>query len=284
ISGKVAGHMWGYARVANSAALRGGEALEVVPGWTTMAVQLTKALKQEYELANFVFPPVLVLVAGLGLFRTRWTRERAGRELYLLAFVLATFAGYAVTQANVRSFIPLIPLLVGWVALGIFEVGEWFAETVKGTRAEGFARARGGWTVRLLLAFALTLSLVPLAFFLKRGDAWGDYAGQKRVALWIKAHNRRPDGPVIMSSVPIPGFYAMGDYRKLEVYESYPNMIEQARTRGAHYILINERDFKNQPLRFLLDDTAPPPPELRLLHKYRDPSGYRFFVYELAGP
>jgi 4-amino-4-deoxy-L-arabinose transferase-like glycosyltransferase len=283
ISGKVAGHLWGYARAGNTAERPGGEVLDLVPGLTTMLVQLTKSLKQEYEFANFVIPPSFVLLAGLGLFRSRWTRGRAGRELYLLAFTLATVAGYAVTQSNVRSFVPLVPVLVVWVALGVFEAADWFGESTAGTRAGACARARGGWPLRLAISAALLLSLLPLTFYLKRGDAWADYGGQKRVGLWIKANQRNPRGSVVLATVPIVPFYSVGDFRKLETYQTYAGMIEQARAGRADYVVINERDFRGRPLGFLLDESAQTPPGLRLAHKYRDPSGLRVFLYEVAG-
>ncbi|HEU4595737.1 MAG TPA: glycosyltransferase family 39 protein, partial [Pyrinomonadaceae bacterium] len=112
LSGKTGGHvLQGSRRVAGEV----GPHLDgPPPGLTDVAVQLLKALRFEYELFNLLFPFAFVVLAALGLFRERWTRERAWREGYLFAFLLATLAGYAVTLPNIRFFVPLVPLVLCW--------------------------------------------------------------------------------------------------------------------------------------------------------------------------
>ena len=147
ISGKTGGHLLQGSR-------RAGERLapSVSPladglktSLTEAFVQLTKALRFEYELFNLIFPVAFVLLAALGLFRERWTRERAGREAYLFSFVAAAMAGYAVTLPNVRFLVPLLPLLLCWVSKGVVEFVAWATETLEAfreTRALNRARKK----------------------------------------------------------------------------------------------------------------------------------------------
>ncbi len=108
ISNKLYAHMWQGGGRYGDLVLHGG----FLPGTSEMVVQLTKALRAEYEILNLIFPVLVVVQAALGLFRTRWTKERARKELYLFLFIAATVAGYAVTLPNIRFFAAMLPLLV----------------------------------------------------------------------------------------------------------------------------------------------------------------------------
>lgn len=281
ISGKMGGHLWQGSRIA------GGDftpvRLPLVPDLATLIVQLTKALRFEYELFNLIFPPAFVLLIGLGLFRTHWTRARALRELYLFAFIAATLAGYAVTLPNVRFLAPLLPLLVCWLAQGVLEFSEWAGETLtKFQRALRFQTTARRLVVPFVVA-CLIASLVPLFVYLLRGDKWGDYYGQKRAAAWIKQHDPTP-APVIMSTVPVTAFYAGGRHVAL-VDEDYEQFIKRARSAGAGYVVVNERDFRYMSLRPLLDDQNPHPGLRRVYDSAQSPE-HRIVVYavEAAGP
>ena len=110
LSGKAGAHLWQGSRRA------GGDFASVnlppMPELTVIVVQLTKALRFEYEIFNLIFPPAFVLFAALGLFRRAWTRGRAQQEIYLCSFIAATLAGYAVTLPNIRFLVPLLTLLI----------------------------------------------------------------------------------------------------------------------------------------------------------------------------
>jgi 4-amino-4-deoxy-L-arabinose transferase-like glycosyltransferase len=282
LSAKLAGHiLQGDRRVPGAATphLDGP-----VPGLTEAAVQLFKALRYEYELFSLLFPVTFVLVAALGLFRERWTRGRAAREAYLLAFILATLAGYAVTLPNIRFLVPLVPLVLCWVSRGLVEFEGWAAETLEGLEgARGFSKRARKLFVPLGAAVLLA-SLVPVTVYLLRGDKWSDYGGQKRAAAWIKEHDVRP-APVIMSTVPVAAFYARGRHVRL-LDEDYADFIERARREGVRHVVVNQREFKNMTrLRMLLEE-AGEHPGLRLAHGFVEAPGHKILVYALeeGGP
>ena len=127
LTGKFGGHLWQGSRKTGEI---GPLVTTFLPDLTTAVVQLTKALRYEYEVFNLIFPLPFVLIAGLGLFRTSWTRVRVARELYLFLFVAAALAGYAVTLPNIRFLVPLLPILLCWVASGVVEFEKWLAETL----------------------------------------------------------------------------------------------------------------------------------------------------------
>ena len=274
LSGKAAVHLWQGSRLA------GGDLtpkiLPLIPDLSTAFVQVTKALRSEYEIFNLIFPPTFVLLAGLGLFRKSWTSRRVRQELYLFAFVAATLAGYAVTLPNIRFLMPLLPLLLCWLSKGVIEFAEWVIETLlKANGAGRFLPSVRKIIVPLVVA-CLLASLLPLSFYLLRGDKWGDYYGQKRSALWIKEHDAA-SAPVIMSTVPVAAFYARGRHVEL-LDEDYATLIARARREGVGYLVVNERDFRYMSLRFLLDDENIHP-GLRLVHSMVEAPGHKILVY-----
>ncbi|HYN85108.1 MAG TPA: glycosyltransferase family 39 protein [Pyrinomonadaceae bacterium] len=281
LSGKLAGHLWQGSRRAGESA---PQVAGLFPDATTAVVQLTKALRYEYELLNLLFPTAFVVAAALGLFASRWTRERARRELYLLLFFAATLAGYAVTLPNVRFLVPLTPLVICWTARGVGELERWAGATARRAGVAENLRRVGARLFRPAVVALLLLSLLPMFVYLLRGDKWGDYYGQKRAALWIRdeARTRGDAAPAVMSTAPVAAFYAGGRHVAL-VDEETAELVERARREGVSYVVINERGVKETRLRRLLDP-AQAPPALRLAHGLAESPEHRILVYTLASP
>ncbi len=243
---------------------------------TSAIVQLTKALRFEYEIFNLIFPPAFVLLVGLGLFRTSWTAERSLKELYLLSFVAATLAGYAITLPNIRFLMPLLPLLFCWLAKGATDFADWVIETLS-----NFQRTRRiipyvkNSVVPITVA-VLLVSLLPLFIYLLRGDKWDDYYGQKQAAQWIAQHDHGR-APVIMATLPITAFYAKG--RNVGIPdEDYPSLMSRAQREQVDYLVVNERDFRYMNLRSLLD-TQSAHPGLRLVFDFGASPGHKILLY-----
>lgn len=275
LSGKFGAHLWQGSRKTGEI---GPLVTTLVPDLTTVVVQLTKALRYEYEIFNLIFPLPFVLLVGLGLFRTRWTRLRAARELYLFSFAVAALAGYAVTLPNIRFVVPLLPLLVCWIANGVVEFEGWLLETLgRWNSARKFLPGGQKFVVPIVVA-VLLVSLLPLFVYLLRGDKWSDYHGQKSAAEWIKNQSAPGSAPVIMSTVPVAAFYAKGRHVML-VDQTPQELVESARRADARYVIINERNVKWMILRTLLDEQNQPT-GLRLAHIVAEYPGHRILVYE----
>jgi 4-amino-4-deoxy-L-arabinose transferase-like glycosyltransferase len=285
LSGKTAGHILQGARLA------GGDSSPAhdssLPDTVTALVRLAKALRFEYEIFNLIFPTAFVLLVALGLFRHRWTRARTTRELYLLAFVAAALAGYAVTLPNIRFLAPLLPLLLCWVSKGVAEFAAWTLETLARLRVNESLAARVKRFAAPPVIALLVVSLVPLFVYLMRGDKWGDYHAQKRAGVWIRerADARGTDEaarvPAVMSTVPVAAFYAGGRNVAVSVEDTYDSLVSRARREGARYVVVNERDFKRMDsLRTLLDANAEHR-ALRLAQEFDEAPDQRVLVYEV---
>lgn len=245
---------------------------------TRFVVKATKSIRGEYEILNLIFPPLCVLLVGVGLFRRKWTRERVGRELYLTLFIVAALVGYALTVMDIRYLVPLLPLLFCWVANGISELEGWLAETVAEVRGRARAGGKQSPLVRVTLVFLSVLLLSPLFIYLNRGDKWDDYLGQKRAGQWIKAHSQT--APVVMAENPISSFYAGGSYVALP-NEDFGAVIARARQQGVGFLVVYARFMKNTRLSFMLDGRNAPP-EARPVYQHGD-GIYKVVVYQLTG-
>jgi 4-amino-4-deoxy-L-arabinose transferase-like glycosyltransferase len=244
---------------------------------TRFVVKATKALRAEYEMVNLIFPPLFVLLVGVGLFRSSWTRERLARELYLCSFVLATFVGYALTVVDIRYLVPLLPLLVCWLANGVAEFEGWLAETAAQVRGRGRVGRVRPWAVRAALVALSVILLLPLFVYLNWGDKWDDYLGQKRAGQWIKARSAAP--PVVMAENPVSAFYAGAQYVALPNAD-YSEVIDAAKRQGVGYLVIYARYMKNSRLSFLLEGRNVPA-EIRQVYQHGG-GDFKVVVYQLS--
>jgi hypothetical protein len=253
-----------------------------LPDAMTALVRLAKAARFEYEIFNLIFPTAFVLLVALGLFRRRWTRARAAREAYLLAFVAAALAGYVVTLPNIRFLAPLIPILLCWVSKGTLEFAAWARATLARFKVNTTLAARVRRFTAPVLVALLVASLAPLFVYLMRGDKWGDYYGQKRAGVWIK-EAEAGRAPTVMSTVQVAAFYAGGRNVAVNYEDDFDTLLARARSEGARYVVVNERDFRHMDsLRALLDARAAHA-GLRLAREFAEAPGQRVLVYEVEG-
>lgn len=277
ISAKLSGHLWQGNRGLDDNAVKLVE-YPLMPSFPVMFTQFAKAVRSELELLNFVFPPTFVALAALGLFGNIWTRERARFELYLLLFLIAALVGYAITLPNVRFFVPLVPLTLGWVMRGAFTIEGWVRKTLLRTGVDKHRRFAQLPFIPILIGI-LVLSVMPLFFYLMRGDKWHDYNGQKQAAIWIKEHHTGGQ-PRIMAAVPIAAHYAGGirlDSLALQD-EPYEALLQRAHHEGADYILVNERDVSRMQLWPLLEENLDHP-GLQQVYKVTPAPGHKILVY-----
>lgn len=278
LSEKMGGHLLQGARAASGDAAAAHASS--LPDALTALARLAKALRFEYEIFNLIFPTAFVLLVALGLFRRRWTRARAAREAYLLAFVLAALAGYAVTLPNIRFLAPLVPVLLCWVSKGTLEFAAWARDTLARLNVSAPLAARVKRLAAPLVVAVLVASLAPLFVYLMRGDKWGDYYGQKRAGVWIKEHAA---APTVMSTVQVTAFYAGGRNVAVKGDEDYDALLGRARQEGARYVVVNERDFDEMKSLSALLDARAEHRGLRLAQEFAEAPGQRVLVYEVEG-
>jgi 4-amino-4-deoxy-L-arabinose transferase-like glycosyltransferase len=225
-----------------------------------------------------LFPPFLLIFAGLGLFRTKWSESRFRREMYLLSFCVLTVLGYIITIVEVRYFYVLLPVLFGWMACGIVEMEDWLHESLQHLP---FGKLFSNKYIfpALCLTFILFYTL-PLNSFMRSSDgAWqfSQYE-QRNAGLWLK-ENAKP-APIVMSNDFRPAFYAEGKYVPL-YSDNINQVLAEAFAKQVDFLVIDERNIKQtSPLSSLLNEPQNSP-QLEFVYQATEREGYKIVIYRV---
>jgi len=283
ISGKAASHILGSPRYRDAVTGEPRSGLSDNPPPKVLLSRLAKSAKRQFQLLNMVFPLHFVLLAGLGLFRRHWTRGRLIKELYLSVFVAASLLGYVLAVPNVRFLVPLLPILLRWVAAGVSELVVWGLGSearVRGKRPKG-AKWRDAANAGAVVL--LTLSMAPLFVYLLEGDKNINYRWQKQAGVWIREQAGGRE-PLIMARSPLTSFYSGGRYVYLPAVE-LREVVEAARSKGVDFVVFSERQA-GQPSPTPSDENDFAASGLCLERVFGKEQGYRVSVYRphAAGP
>jgi 4-amino-4-deoxy-L-arabinose transferase-like glycosyltransferase len=242
--------------------------------------QSIEALKWEISyLIHHMIPPHLMVLIGLGLFKTEWSQE-----IYLLLFFVATLIGYALLPGAFedRLLLPLLPLLLCWVARGFEEVRGGLTRLLERINSRAFSPE----ALRAAGMAALLLSLLPwMAYTLIRGQL-NQPVEHKQAGAWIREHSDA--SALVMATNPYAAFYAGRKPLYLPA-EEYSTVIAHATHQRVDYLVIDEgtisrghwgnNEFSH--LRFLLDEQSRHP-ELKLVYKFDGLPNRKILVFTLT--
>ena len=206
-----------------------------------------------------LFPLLLWLLIGLGLFASPWGKERLEREAFVVFFFLVTIVGYAAAVVQLRYFYVLLPALFGWTACGIVIFTKWLSETAKGRGSNAAFLLRPLPLTTVLIA-TIFLYLLPLNFYMRSTDRTWEISGyeEREAGLWIR-QNSKAD-PYVFSASRRPVFYA--DARQLTPKtENVDEILSEIKEQQVDYVVTSERSLKRNPFltgldRILLNDSA----------------------------
>ena len=224
-----------------------------------------------------VFPPSLILVSGVGLFRGAWSLARLKKELYLAFFVLSyLIAVPLLLWPQPRYYLFALPVLCIWLAKGVIELQDWLLNTLRGLELPRAAHLAQLSVMKHAALGLVILTMLPMTFFPIFSSVVP--IERKQVGLWMR--DNLPPNPVIMTYRSQYVLYAEG------VHVGVPKgdlsgILEHAREQGVDYFVVDERTTKDErpDLRFLLDEENAPE-ELELIYKH-DVPGSRVLVYAL---
>ena len=262
---------------------RGLPALDVA-SLRMMTTRSFAALKSQARLLIYgMTPPQLMLLMGLGMFRTE-----SSRELYLLSFVAFTLIGYALCpdEINDRLLVPLLPVTICWTAGGFKSLEDWLFEFFKQKKTSHAVSFINPATLRLLMISALVFSMLPWAIYALMALPAAPMIEYKEAATWIKTHSETT--PLIMATAPFIAFYA--ECRPVYLpAEKYQTVVEHARRLNVDYVAIDEALISNgfwgnneySDLRSLLDEQSHHP-GLRLVYKFDRMPRRKILIYTLT--
>jgi 4-amino-4-deoxy-L-arabinose transferase-like glycosyltransferase len=250
------------------------------PNPSTLFWRMIKRLNLQYELhLPQLFSPLLFAFAAAGLFRHKWSKQRARQEAYLLLMIFSTLLGYALVVAEIRYLQPLIPIILIWVAQGVVAVESWLLQSSARLKNVGDRLAAHRLLLRTAIVALLAISMLPWGASLLFGGLERKYSFERKLAgEWIKTQASRPT--LVMSPTPEVAFFAQGEHVFLPD-EDYDVVIAYARRRHVKYLVIDENSTQTLPRwkRFLFEPSlAPAFKRVYLNPAYLD---FRIAVFEL---
>nr|MBC7244117.1 glycosyltransferase family 39 protein [Chloroflexota bacterium] len=226
--------------------------------------------------ARQVFPFYLLIFLSLGWFGQTWSKERAVKELFLVAVVLPVFI-FLPFHIELRYFAPMLPILLLWVAKGIDALADWLQRTWVGLRSDSLS-------LNLVASFSVLVCVLVVLYFLilqplvVRDGLAGMNPSRREAGLWLRA-NSPPDALIMSRDTEVP-FYAERRWAATP-HEDYSRFIAYVRKRGAKYLIVDEREVTviRPQLQLLLNEDAPPS-GLRHVYTAHDPRG-KTIIYEV---
>jgi hypothetical protein len=275
-----------YAGISRKDDLLENRGLPAVDGSSLrmMTARSIEALRSETGLLIYgMTPPHFILLMGLGIFKSEWSKE-----FYLLSFFTLTLIGYALCpdEINGRLLVPLLPVIICWVAAGFKSVEDWLVEFFHQTKILRAVPFINPATLKSLMITALVLSMLPWIVYSLMTIPAAPMIEFKEAGKWIKEHSEMP--PLIMATTPFIAFYAGGRPVYLPA-EEYQTVIKHAKRLNVDYLAIDEALISNgiwgsneySDLRSLLDEQSHHP-GLRLVYKFDRMPCRKILIYTLT--
>jgi hypothetical protein len=220
------------------------------------------------ELFSYYLLPLM----GVAFFKAAWDKRRSKGELLLVASLTPAMV-FLLFFIQDRYIATLLPTLVIWLGLGVYELGVWLRETVANLlEHRGLRRLWRGVLVALptvlVVLFLAVLQPRVIAQYTSTGSFRMDH---KTIGLWLK-DNIPPDS-VVMSRYPAIAFYADSRWEPTP-NASIPQVLKYAHANGVNYFVLDEleaRDLRPQFLPLLSAENLPA--ELQLFHVDDSPRG-----------
>ncbi|HEX9443934.1 MAG TPA: glycosyltransferase family 39 protein [Candidatus Binatia bacterium] len=162
-----------------------------------------------------------LLIGWYVLFRSRF---REAKDFPLLAFVVFYFAVFSIFYPSRRFTIPLVPISLGWVALGFLTLVEYSRARLPALKANAVA--------------ALVIALFSAATLPKTLKAAGEKSFARDAAAYLDG---KPDRPLVLSTNPQVAFYA----EESRVVHARPDVfLSRLAAMGPHYLALDQDSFQ----------------------------------------
>jgi 4-amino-4-deoxy-L-arabinose transferase-like glycosyltransferase len=234
------------------------------------------------KILPFFVPTFLALLIGLGMFGARWDERKLKSESYLIGFCIISVAGYIATVVQLRYLYMLLPIVFGWLALGIMRIQEWAEQTFGKFSSSRSSIVKNKSLMYLTCALCIYIYLFPINFWARSSDeAWNERAYEERDAgLWLKANGKQ--SAVIFSAGSRVPFYAEGI--QVSPPSTDPNEV-CASLLETHldYIVVNDRSEKRNPFMREVRSWLSNSSDFRVIFGDNRNPKYGLVVYEKIG-
>jgi hypothetical protein len=220
---------------------------------------------------------LFALFAAIGFFYKPWKRLRLAKELYLFFILIAFLIGYAAAVVELRYLIPIIPILIGWVAYGIVRFSDWTTKSALSI-FKSERRFIAIFVQFCAVSVIAVLFLVPTFKSLLSKDSGNQMPVEKSAGVWIKSQTQSQ--PLIMASLPRVAYYAGGKHIYLPD-EEFSVVLDYARRKKVNYIIYDQRLVDRTPRAFPPDGQTLPR-DIRLVQQFSQNDRKPIHIYELV--
>jgi hypothetical protein len=230
----------------------------------------------------YLFPAILL---GLGIFTGpgKWIERHSDR--FLLFWLIPLVFCLPVIFVEVRYYVPMVPLLIPFMARGAEQCGKWIVERFSG--AKGFlAHLTIGPAVNMVLIVFILLALPKLTYKITHwGDPMVSYNPRRVAAEWLLTNDYRPER--IMEYAHSVSFYA--DAQSILIPEGdLEDVIRIARKYNTDLLSLDEfyclRADRRPKLDYLFDLDEQCPPELERIYVDDRYPGLHHVIYRIRTP
>lgn len=231
-------------------------------------------LMNKYVIPGLFYPMMLILF-GAGLFLGETERTKKASVLFL-AFV--PYLAFPFFIVDPRYFVPFVPIIIIWTARGIVEASAWIAGLSKDADPAGPAPQKMQNLTGTALIILVIMSFIPFTFrsFLRHETGAANI--YKETGKWIQSN--LPQGSVLICRRPFIPFYAGKEQIALP-FATLDKILKYARYKGADYLIVDDNEIGARPGLKPLFEEDYPVKDLKIVHKFKDMSGKRIFIYQI---
>ncbi len=139
----------------------------------------------------FYLFPVILMSVGFFSGPGRWTERHSDR--FILYWLCPFLFGIPLIFVEVRYYIPVIPLLIPFMARGVIEIAEWAVTRFTGSTG-WFTKPLNGPAITLILAIFILLAMPKLLY---KVTNWNDpmisYNPRAEAATWLERSGYQPE-------------------------------------------------------------------------------------------
>lgn len=230
--------------------------------------------QKQHRFFSYMFPPLFILFASIGLFGEKWGNLRRKPEIYLILLFLITFIFYLLTVVELRYMLTYLLILFVWTARGVMQFGDWLNANLPEFKLKKPLFAKNLFIFSgFCIVFLFLYSLPTTGIF--RNDAQDrEFLARevKTSGLWLKK-NVAPK-PRVMAFAAQIAFYAEGEHLPFKA-ETFEELLSQAKAQKAEFIAISERTEKDW------IDSKPNSNEVEEVYRDETRIGCKLIIYRL---
>lgn len=243
-----------------------------------LATNFASNLREAQKAMSSLIPFFLVILVGIGLFRSSWDRERLLREGYLLSFCLLTIVGYSASFVLERYLYVLLPIFFGWAAHGIIGLKEWYEDSSRSlgiTELRYFPKASYVPAGLLLCLFAYLFST---NFFVRsKESAWQAAAfGERNAGVWLRQFAK--PGSTTFSFSSVPTFYSQTNEFWIETKDP-KEIVQEILLNRVDFVVDSERSYGKRPYLAKLPSALQGDARFELIYEKDEFPGNRIAIY-----